>query len=248
MDSKNNYVCLVTGATRGIGRAIAEQLGSEGNIVVGTGTTDDGAARISEYLESASCEGEGLRLNVTVQEDVQQLSRYIGKKYGKVSILVNNAGISRNSLLMRMREDEWNAVLNTNLTSVYRLCKIFVRDMIRQRFGRIINISSVVGTVGNIGQSHYAATKAGVMAFSKSLALETAARNVTVNVVAPGFIETDMTKELSSPIIADLMKKIPARRMGTPQQVAHAVAFLASTNSSYITGTTLYVDGGMIRH
>ena len=191
--------------------------------------------------------GEGVKLNITDNDDVTKLARHINGRYGKVSILVNNAGISRNSLVMRMREDERDAVVDTNLKSVYRLCKTFVRGMMQQRFGRIINISSVVGAMGNLGQAHYAATKAGVIAFSKSLAVEIATRNITVNVVAPGFIETDMTNQLHSRIKEDLLSKIPAGCMGTPQDVANAVVFLASPSSSYITGTTLYVDGGMVR-
>lgn len=247
MNTEQKKISLVTGATRGIGRAIAEKLALNGGTVIGTGTTEEGAANISAYLESLGANGEGVKLDITNSDDVTKISQHINRKYGKVSILVNNAGISRNSLLVRMREDEWDTVVDTNLKSVYRLCKTFVRGMMQQRYGRIINISSVVGAMGNIGQAHYAATKAGVIAFSKSLAVEVATRNITVNVVAPGFIETDMTNELRSQIKEDLLSNIPAGCMGTPEDVANAVIFLASPSSSYITGTTLYVDGGMVR-
>ena len=244
----DNKICLVTGATRGIGRAVAQQLAAHGATVIGTGTSDQGAAAISEYLASINAPGEGVKLNVTDDESVTNLVEYIGVNYGTVSVLVNNAGISRNNLLIRIKNSEWDDVVDTNLKSVYRLSKAFVRGMMKQREGRIINISSVVGTVGNIGQSHYSATKAAVVGFSKSLALETAARNITVNVIAPGFIETDMTNELDERVTEGILASIPTGRMGSAEEVAHAVVFLASPFSSYITGTTLYVDGGMVRH
>lgn len=240
-------ICLVTGATRGIGRAVAEALADQGGIVIGTGTTEEGAQNISTYLKNRGCQGEGIQLNVTDDTSVKSVASHISKNYGTVSILVNNAGISRNNLLVRIRDSEWDQIIDTNLKSVYRMSKAFVRGMMKQRYGRIINISSVVGAVGNIGQSHYAATKAGVMAFSKSLAMETATRNITVNVVAPGFIETDMTQELNKAVVDNILASVPIGRMGTPEDIANTVVFLASPSSSYITGTTLYVDGGMLR-
>ena len=241
-------VCLVTGATRGIGRAIAESLAAQGGTVIGTGTSDEGAELISNYLQAAGAKGAGMRLVVSDTAAITEFHAEVAKNYGVVSVLVNNAGISRNNLLMRIKDPEWDEVINTNLNSVFRLCRICVRGMMRQRDGRIINISSVVGAVGNIGQAHYAATKSAVGGFSKSLALEVATRNVTVNVVAPGFIETDMTNDLDERVKENLMSSIPMSRMGTAQEVANAVVFLASPQSSYITGTTIFVDGGMIRH
>ena len=246
-DLLENKICLVTGATRGIGRAIAQELAEMGGTVIGTGTTDSGADSISEFLRETNYAGEGVKLDVTDSDSINDLARYVQDKYGIVTILVNNAGISRNNLLMRIKDSEWEEVVNTNLNSVYRICKTFIRGMMKMREGRIINISSVVGTIGNIGQSHYAATKAGLTGFSKSLAMETASRNITVNVVAPGFIETDMTTELDQKVKDHLLAQIPAGRMGTPQEIAEVVAFLASPASSYITGTTLCVDGGMTR-
>ena len=241
-------VCLVTGATRGIGRAIAESLAAQGGIVIGTGTSDEGAELISNYLQAAGAKGAGMQLVVSDTAAITEFHAEVAKNYGVVSVLVNNAGITRNNLLMRIKDPEWDEVINTNLNSVFRLCRICVRGMMRQRDGRIINISSVVGAVGNIGQAHYAATKSAVGGFSKSLALEVATRNVTVNVVAPGFIETDMTNDLDERVKENLMNTIPMSRMGTAQEVANAVVFLASPQSSYITGTTIFVDGGMIRH
>lgn len=242
-----NRVCLVTGATRGIGRAVAQKLIQMGGSVVGTGTTDSGAESISEYLREAKGSGEGIKLDVTDMESINALAQSIEEKYGTVTVLVNNAGISRNNLLMRIKDEEWDDVINTNLNSVYRLCRTFIRGMIKKREGRIVNISSVVGMVGNIGQAHYSAAKAGLSGFSKSLAMETASRNITVNVIAPGFIETDMTTELDQKVKDHLLAQIPAGRMGTAHEVADAVAFLASPASSYITGTILCVDGGMTR-
>lgn len=241
-------VCLVTGATRGIGRAIAEALANQGATVVGSATTETGAQAISNYLADLNASGEGICLDVTDSSRIESVAKHIADKYDTVTILVNNAGISVENLLVRMKEEEWDRLIDTNLKSVFRLSKIFVRGMMRQREGRIINISSVVGLGGNLGQTHYAAAKAGMIAFSKSLALETATRNITVNTVVPGFIETDMTSRLNDTTKEHILARVPVGRMGTPEEIAHAVVFLASPASSYITATTLVVDGGMTRH
>ena len=241
-------VCVVTGATRGIGRAVATALANEGGVVIGTGTTDDGAQQISEYLIAAGGQGEGMQLNVNDSDSITEFHKRVEQNHGPVNVLVNNAGISRNNLLMRIKDAEWQEVIDTNLSSVFRLSRICVRAMLKQRDGRIINISSVVGAVGNAGQAHYAATKSALMGFSKSLAMEVATRNVTVNVVAPGFIDTDMTSSLGEKVQDNLLSSIPMGRMGRAEEVANAVVFLASAQSSYITGSTLFVDGGMIRH
>ena len=248
MENLAGKVCLVTGATRGIGRAIAEALANQGATVVGSATTETGAQAISGYLTDLNASGEGISLDVTDSSRIESVAKHIADKYDTVTVLVNNAGISVENLLVRMKEEEWDRLIDTNLKSVFRLSKIFVRGMMRQREGRIINISSVVGLGGNLGQTHYAAAKAGMIAFSKSLALETATRNITVNTVVPGFIETDMTSRLNDTTKEHILARVPVGRMGTPEEIAHAVVFLASPASSYITAATLVVDGGMTRH
>ena len=238
-------VALVTGASRGIGRAVAHALGLQGAVVVGTATTEAGAAAISERLGEASLQGRGLVLDVTAPDSVRALFDTLAKSGSAPSILVNNAGIARDNLLLRMKPEEWDQVLATNLSSLYWVCKAAVRGMMRARWGRIINIASVVGLIGNPGQVNYAAAKAGMIGFSKSLAREVASRNITVNVVAPGFIETDMTRELSGSRQDALMAQIPSGRLGTPEDIAAAVVYLASDAAGYLTGETLNVNGGL---
>ncbi len=247
-DLLSDKICLVTGATRGIGRAVAESFAAESGVVIGTGTTDSGATQITEYLKTSGASGEGMRLDVNDVDSIVELQTKIQEKYGAVSVLVNNAGISRNNLVMRIKDAEWEEIIETNLNSVYRMCKTFMRGMMRQRYGRIINVSSVVGHIGNVGQAHYSASKSAILGFSKSLAMEIATRNVTVNMVVPGFIDTDMTNVLDEKVRDNLLSNIPLGRMGQPEEVANAVVFLASSQSSYITGSTIFVDGGMIRH
>lgn len=238
-------VCLVTGATRGIGKVIAEQLGAQGATVIGTATTESGAASISENLKSAGVSGEGMVLNVAELDSIDHVIKSINEQYGAITVLVNNAGITRDNLMMRMKEDEWDDIMTTNLKSVYRLSKSVMRGMMKARNGRIINITSVVGVMGNAGQANYAAAKAGIIGFSKSLAQEIGSRGVTVNSIAPGFINTDMTKALSEDQIAKITANIPAARLGEAADIAASVVFLASDESAYITGTTLHVNGGM---
>ncbi len=240
-----NEVALVTGASRGIGRAIAESLGRQGATVIGTATSESGAAGISEHFSAAGLEGGGAVLNVAETDSVARLMRQIGDDYGAVTVLVNNAGVTRDNLLMRMKEDEWLTVLDTDLTSMYRMCKACVRGMIKAKRGRIVNITSVVGAMGNAGQSNYAAAKAGVIGFTKALARELASRAITVNAVAPGFIETDMTRRLSEEQRDALRGEIPLGRLGTPDDVAAVVAFLVAPAAGYITGETIHVNGGM---
>jgi len=241
----SNKICLVTGATRGIGQAIAAQLGAQGATVIGTATSQSGADRISESLANANVAGEGLVLNVSEGESVDSTLKAINEKYGAIGVLVNNAGITRDNLTMRMKEDEWDDIMSTNLKSVYRLSKGVLRGMMKARSGRIINITSVVGVSGNAGQANYAAAKAGVIGFTKSLAQEIASRGVTVNAVAPGFINTDMTKALTEEQVSKMTANIPASRLGEPDDIAASVVFLASDESAYVTGTTLHVNGGM---
>jgi 3-oxoacyl-[acyl-carrier protein] reductase len=235
-------VALVTGASRGIGKAIAERLADDGFFVVGTATTDNGAAAIAGYLGE---NGTGLKLDVSNAESVTETVKTITDAYGTPTVLVNNAGITRDNLLMRMKDEEWDDIINTNLTSVFRMSKALLRGMMKAKTGRIINISSVVGSTGNAGQANYAAAKAGMIGFTKSMAKEVGSRNITVNTVAPGFIDTDMTKELGDDIKNALLSSIPLARLGQANEIAHAVSFLASEGAAYITGETLHVNGGM---
>lgn len=238
-------VALVTGATRGIGRAIALELAQRGATVVGTATSEAGAQGISQWLSEGGFKGRGLVLNVASQESVDALLKDIEAKEGAPTVLVNNAGITRDNLLLRMKPEEWDEIMNTNLGSVYRLSKAVLRGMMKARRGRIISIASVVGVMGNAGQTNYAAAKAGIIGFSKSLAREVGSRNITVNVVAPGFIATDMTAQLAAEQQQQLANSIALGRLGAVEDIAHAVAFLASSQAGYITGETLHVNGGM---
>ncbi len=235
-------IALVTGASRGIGRAIAEKLAEDGFFVVGTATTDSGAEAISEFLTD---KGKGVKLNVADQNSVDEIIKTVNDNFGVPTVLVNNAGITRDNLLMRMKDDEWDSIINTNLTSVFRMSKAVLRGMMKAKTGRIINISSVVGATGNAGQANYSAAKAGMIGFAKSMAKEVGSRNITINTVAPGFIDTDMTKELSDDIKNSLLASIPLARLGAAREVANAVAFLASEGAGYITGETLHVNGGL---
>ncbi|RCX32142.1 3-oxoacyl-[acyl-carrier-protein] reductase [Thioalbus denitrificans] len=238
-------IALVTGASRGIGQAIALELGRQGAMVVGTATSDRGAEAITAALAEQGVEGRGMTLDVSDAGSVSALLEALGKEPGTPDILVNNAGITRDNLLMRMKDEEWEAILNTNLTSVYRMSKACLRGMMKARWGRIISIASVVGAMGNAGQTNYAAAKAGVMGFTRALAREVGSRNVTVNTVAPGFIDTDMTRALPDDQRTALLGQIPLARLGQPGEIASAVAFLASPGAGYITGETLHVNGGM---
>jgi 3-oxoacyl-[acyl-carrier protein] reductase len=238
-------IALVTGASRGIGQAIALALGAQGATVIGTATSEKGAEAISSSLAAAGIKGQGMVLNVTEQVSVDTVVTAVQETYGAPSILVNNAGITRDNLLMRMKDEEWNDIINTNLTSVYRLSKACLRGMTKARRGRIISISSVVGAAGNAGQTNYAAAKAGLVGFTKSLAREVGGRGITVNAVAPGFIDTDMTRALADAQREALLGSIPLGRLGQPEEIAAAVAFLASPGAAYITGETLHVNGGM---
>jgi len=238
-------VALVTGATRGIGKAIAATLGAGGAIVIGTATTADGAERITATLGEAGVAGAGRVLNVTEAGTVEALVGEIGREFGSPTILVNNAGITRDTLLMRMKDEEWAAIIDTNLSSAFRTSKAVLRGMMKARSGRIINVGSVVGATGNAGQANYAAAKAGLGGLTRSIAREVASRGITVNMVAPGFIDTDMTRALGDDQRAALLQQIPAGRLGSPQDVAAAVLFLAGPTGAYVTGQTLHVNGGM---
>tara|TARA_Y100001001_G_scaffold146412_1_gene153829 strand:- start:1218 stop:1997 length:780 start_codon:yes stop_codon:yes gene_type:complete len=238
-------VALITGASRGIGRAIAHELGRQGRIVIGTATTDAGADRIDADLKEQGFQGAGRRLDVTDPTSVEALLKSINDEFGAPTILVNNAGITRDNLLMRMKEDEWDGVLDANLKSVFRLSKACLRGMSKARWGRIVSVSSVVATMGNAGQSNYAAAKAGMEGFTRALAREVASRAITVNAVAPGFIATDMTQALSEDQQTMLKGQVPLARLGQPEEIAAAVGFLTSDSAAYITGETLHVNGGM---
>ena len=243
--SVEQKIALVTGASRGIGAAIAEALGVAGHIVVGTATTESGAEAISKRLTEQNISGRGMMLNVTEVESIDEVLKSIKEEFGEPTILVNNAGITKDNLLLRMKEDEWMDVLNTNLTSVFRLTKACVRPMTKARWGRIVNISSVVGSMGNGGQSNYSASKAGVEGFARALAKELGSRSITVNTVAPGFIDTDMTKDLPDASKETMLTQIPLARLGEPKEVAAVVSFLISDAAGYITGETIHVNGGM---
>jgi len=239
-------IALITGASRGIGAAIATELGKQGATVIGTATSEKGAASISSTLTAAGIKGEGMALDVNDTAQIEATLKAISEKYGDVSVLVNNAGITRDTLLMRMKDDDWDAVLSTNLTSVYRMSQAVLRPMMKARTGRIISISSVVGHMGNAGQTNYAAAKAGMTGFTKSLAAEVGSRGITVNCVAPGFIETDMTAELPEDITNKMLARIPVGRLGSVKEIAATVAFLVSPSAAYITGETIHVNGGML--
>lgn len=245
MFSLAGKVALVTGASRGIGKAIATQLQTLGATVVGTATSAGGAEQITEYLNTGSTPGMGLVLNVTSDESIAQVFEAIKEAHGGVDILVNNAGITRDNLFMRMKDDEWQDIINTNLTSVFKVSKAAIRPMMKNRNGRIINIGSVVGSMGNAGQVNYATAKAGLLGFTKSLAREIASRGITVNTIAPGFIDTDMTKTLTDEQKEGIFSQVPANRLGKPEEIASTVAFLASDAAAYITGETIHVNGGM---
>jgi 3-oxoacyl-[acyl-carrier protein] reductase len=240
-----NQIALITGASRGIGRAIALELGKQGAIIVGTATTGEGAGAISHYLKEAKIKGEGMVLNVNDAPQIESVLKAVHEKLGDVAVLVNNAGITRDNLLIRMKDEEWDDIMETDLKSVFRLSRSVLRPMMKARYGRIINISSVVGSTGNLGQANYAAAKAGIFGFSKSLAREVGSRNITVNCIAPGFIETDMTRSLTSQQQQSLIQHVPLGRLGRPEEVASVVAFIASPAAGYITGATIHVNGGM---
>jgi 3-oxoacyl-[acyl-carrier protein] reductase len=239
-------IALITGASRGIGAAIAHALGDQGAIVIGTATSENGATSISNTFASANIKGEGMSLNVNDAVQVAATLKSISEKYGDVNILVNNAGITRDTLLMRMKDEDWDDVISTNLTSVFRMSQAVLRPMMKARTGRIVNISSVVGHMGNAGQTNYAAAKAGMTGFTKSLAAEVGSRGITVNCVAPGFIDTDMTAELPEEITNKMLSRIPAGRLGNVKEIAATVAFLVSPGAAYITGETIHVNGGML--
>lgn len=238
-------VALITGASRGIGKAIAIALAGDGYTVVGTATSNDGADSINTYLAQVKNPGSGVTLNVTDQDNVNAVIKDINERFGAPLVLVNNAGITRDNILMRMKDEEWHDVIETNLSSLYRVSKACLRGMTKARWGRIVNITSVVGSMGNVGQSNYAATKAGAEGFSRALARELGSRSITVNCVAPGFIDTDMTRNLSDEQHNNLLQQVPLGRLGTPTEIAALVSFLCSDFSGYITGETVHINGGL---
>lgn len=240
--SLTGQIALVTGASRGIGKAIASTLAERGATVIGTATSESGAQAIAEYLAD---NGTGMVLNVTDNDSISQLFSQIKQQYGDIDILVNNAGITRDNLLMRMKDDEWDDIITTNLTSVFKLSKAVLRAMMKKRSGRVINIGSVVGSMGNAGQTNYSAAKAGLLGFTRSMAKEVASRGITVNAVAPGFIETDMTRKLDDSQRQAILSQVPMARLGEPDEIAKTVAFLASDDAAYITGETIHLNGGM---
>lgn len=240
-----NQIAFVTGASRGIGQAIALELGRQGATMVGTATTEEGAQIISRYLKEAGIKGAGMMLNVNNAVQIENVLKTIRQEFGDIVILVNNAGITRDNLLVRMKDEEWDEIMETDLKSVFRLSRAVLRPMMKARYGRIINISSVVGATGNMGQANYAAAKAGIFGFSKSLAREVGSRNITVNCIAPGFVETDMVRALTDKQHQDLIEHVPLGRLAQPREIASAVAFIASPDAGYITGATLHVNGGM---
>lgn len=244
-DLLENKVALVTGASRGIGRGIATMLGQQGATVIGTATTEEGAANITQAFHAANITGCGMVLNVTSQASVDALMTAIKEKFGAINILVNNAAVTQDNIFLRMKDEEWLKVIDTNLNAIYRLSKACMRDMLKARWGRVITIGSVVGSTGNPGQANYCAAKAGVVGFSKALAIEVGSRNITVNVVAPGFIATDMTNALTDEQRDTILQQIPMQRVGEVDDIAAAVLFLASDQAGYITGQTLHVNGGM---
>ncbi len=245
MSNLTGQIALVTGASRGIGAAIAQELGKQGATVIGTATSTSGAENINASLKAAGINGMGIALDVNDAAQIEAVLAEIASKFGEITILVNNAGITRDTLLMRMKAEDWDAVISTNLTSVYRMSQAVLRPMMKARAGRIISISSVVGHMGNAGQTNYAAAKAGMAGFTKSLAAEVGSRNITVNCVAPGFIDTDMTAELPEAIKAKMLENVPLGRLGNVNEIAATVAFLASPSAAYITGETIHVNGGM---
>jgi 3-oxoacyl-[acyl-carrier protein] reductase len=241
----NSQIAVITGASRGIGRATALRLGAAGHIVIGTATSESGAQSITDGLIGAGCKGKGMKLDVADADAIERFIKEVSEEFGPPTILVNNAGITRDNLLMRMKDEEWDAIMQTNLTSVFRMSKACLRGMIKAHHGRIVSITSVVGATGNAGQANYAAAKAGVIGFTKSLAKEVGSRFITVNAVAPGFIDTDMTRAIPEEHKSSLLNSIPLGRLGTPEEIAAAVCFLCSDDAAYITGETLHVNGGM---